>query len=54
MDMTRDEFADYLTDTLIPDLQASGSFATAADFIAAVELIKNTDQETVTICYDGQ
>ncbi len=36
MVMTRTEFIDYLQDTLIPDLLASGLDATAADFRAAL------------------
>lgn len=34
------EFVEFLEDTLIPDLRASGTDATADDFERAVEIIR--------------
>lgn len=42
--MTRQEFLRYLRETLIPDLRDSGSYATAADFCAAVLFIEGADE----------
>jgi hypothetical protein len=34
--MTREEFIEYVKDTLIPDLKASGSYSSAQDWKAAL------------------
>lgn len=47
VEFTRDEFCEYLTNQLIRDLRESGSFATAADFEAAVLFIRGADNVQV-------
>ena len=37
---SKEEFIEYLENTLIPDLQDSGSMATAEDFATAVRFMK--------------
>jgi hypothetical protein len=52
MVMTRDEFIEYLIETLIPDLRASGHYATANDFAACVTLIRDPNATDVEIGQD--
>ena len=42
--MKKAQFVDYLVNTLIPDLRASGSDATADDFQTAVDLLQQQPQ----------
>jgi hypothetical protein len=42
--MDREQFLDYLQNILIPDLRASGNYATAADFCAAVLFIQGAKE----------
>lgn len=47
MKMSRSEFIAYLEETLIPDLRASGSEATADDFEAAGRFISDPTLDEV-------
>jgi hypothetical protein len=49
--MKRKDFIHYLVHTLIPDLTASGSTATAVDFAAAVRFLQDPDRKEVPIPY---
>jgi hypothetical protein len=44
MNMTKQEFIDYLKDTLIPDLRDSGRDCTAADFCAAILFMEGAEE----------
>lgn len=45
--MEKQEFINYLTETLIPDLMESGHVATAQDFMRAVWFLENPDAKEV-------
>lgn len=45
--MEKQEFINYLTETLIPDLMNSGHVTTAQDFMRAVWFLENPDAEEV-------
>lgn len=49
MQQTKADFIAYLQETLIPDLEDSGNYATAADFKAAVLFMTGTN----TVKIDG-